>query len=440
MKKILLFLIIIPGFLFADVPVRSEQLIYSIMAFNGRDYSGTFSREDADKIYLIADVDDFLSVGKTMVYYWPITAEWKTDTDSLDISFTGTLEVTGKDIEPVIIEQTRYTYYNVSGEYEFNWIVAKGDEADKAWQDYQDTVDEYYQKVQRFQQEKALYDVLIDQLVKEITKRRDAGEDVSRLIEAMKKAEPPKEPSFPTDYNAPPARIREAFIVNLPVGEYNIRFVNQDGTVMEGSESGIVVFEKRRTGGIGLEVIPGDKWTRPITSKTPSSVLYIDGSTDIYLRPFFQQEYNDLYYEKMLRNDARGNPNLIKWVRIQQVPKAGILIEGPGIKPAVVNEQSFVVEQIKGAALGYQIVEYDPVGPHKYKQPSLIAFHIPLDSDTTALNITVLDKDGLVLQGSRRQVRVIDSPGPGVVLIILALAPLLVIGIIRINRNRKYTK
>jgi hypothetical protein len=436
---ICLVLLLLSGLLFADVPVRSEELIYSIMAFNGRDYAGTFAKQDADTIYLIADVDNFLSIRKTMVYFWPITGEWRTDTDSLNVSFEGTLKLSGREIEPVVLGPTRYTYYNKRGEYEYNWIVAKDAEADKAYEEFQAIVNDYYARAEDYQQAKALYDYMMEQLTNQIMKLRDEGEDVTLLIEELKKAEPPPEPQYPDDYIAPPVQIREAFIVNLPVGEYDISFENEDGTIMEGSDRKLVVFEKRRAEGIGYEVIPGDKWTRPSESTKSSSVLYLDGSTDLFLRPFFQQEYNDLYYEKMLRNDTRGNPSLMKWVRIQQVPRATLQAKKPGSEPEDVTEKPYVVEQIQGAALGYKIVPYDPEGAHVNKEPSLVAFRIFLDPEATALNIHTLDNEGNILDGSRRQVRIIKAEGPKAVLIIIVFLPLIFMGIVRMRRNRQYS-
>ena len=57
---------------FGQAPVRTENLIYSVLAFNGRDYSPTFVRAASGTIYLIAGVDNFLTVRKTLVYFWPL--------------------------------------------------------------------------------------------------------------------------------------------------------------------------------------------------------------------------------------------------------------------------------------------------------------------------------------------------------------------------------
>ncbi|HUV07392.1 MAG TPA: hypothetical protein VMX75_06660, partial [Spirochaetia bacterium] len=46
----------------AQAPETTENLVYSVGAFDGKDYSGTFVREDADAIYLIGNVENFLNV------------------------------------------------------------------------------------------------------------------------------------------------------------------------------------------------------------------------------------------------------------------------------------------------------------------------------------------------------------------------------------------
>ena len=443
MKKIWAFMLLFfAGFmLYGDVPVRKEQLIYTILAFNGKDYSPTFSGEFSDAIYLIAGVDNFLSVRKTLVYYWPITGEWKTDTESLNVLFEGRLELKTGGEDPRMLEQKKYTYYNIRGEYELNWKVDQGEKAEEAWARYQDILNAYWDSVQEYQKAKYVYDLMFQELIKKIGDLREAGKDVSEILKRLETLHPPEQPEYPKDYIVPPATVQEAFILNLPVGEYSIRFFTEEGAVMENSERRVVVFNKRRDQGIVLEVIPGDKWTRPVESKRPASVLYMDGSTDIYLRPFFQQEYNDLFYEKLKKNDSRGNPNLMKWVRIQQVPEARIEVIGSDRNPVTVLEKPYYVEQVKGAALGYRIVPYDPEGAHKDRDPSLKAFYIPISGGERRIKLRVRDKMENVLAGSERQIRIIRSPGTGTgtVLIVLALLPLLAMAIVRSRRSRKYT-
>ena len=434
----LLFVVALAG---AQAPVRREQLIYSILAFNGKDFAATFARQDSDSLYLVADVDNFLTVRDAFVYFWPITQEWKTDTSVLDVPFKGTLELTGgRQREPQIVTPVRYTYYNTRGEYELNWKVATGAQADQAWETYQKLMADYYDRAQKYQQARAVYEAMLNELTLRITRMRDQGQDVSKLVAVLQNLSSPQEPEFPKDYIVPPRPVEEAFVLNLPVGEYAIRFFAEDGSVLEGSEHKVVSFRKRRAEGIGLEVIPGDKWTRPVESTTPSSVLYVDGSADLFLRPFFEQEYNDLYYEKMQRNDARGNPNVMKWVRIQQVPQAGIRLAAAGGQEQVIREEPFFVEQVKGASLGYHIVPYDPQGAHKGRDPSLQAFHIPIAKGQSVLRLATLDKNGVPLAGGERQIRLVGPARSGIGALILALLPLAVMVGVLIARSRRISR
>ena len=327
----------------------------------------------------------------------------------------------------------------MQGEYELNWKVAKAEEAEAAWQHYQDLMNAYWQSVSAYYERRAMYEAMLNQLTMTITKMRDEGKDVTALIGTLSELKAPPEPQYPTEYIVPPRPVEKAFILNLPVGEYRIRFNTEDGQIMEGSERRVVAFEKRRAEAIGLEVIPGDKWTRPVESKTPASVLYVDGSTDLYLRPFFQAEYNDLYYEKMRKNDAKGNPTLMKWVRIQQVPRARVEVTRRTAETEMVMEEPFYVEQVKGAALGYQIVPFDPEGKHKDREPSLQAFHVPLSKDQRIIRLRVQDNEGNYLPTGQRQIRVVTPSRIGFISLILAALPLIVMFVVMAGRSRRYS-
>jgi hypothetical protein len=422
----------------ADAPVRAEQLIWSVIAFNGRDYSATFAPETSGTIYLLAGAPSILSPRATFVYWWPITSEWRTDTDSLNVPFPGTLEVHGESGADRTIPLQEYTYFNVRGEYEINWKVATGDAARAEIQDYKSQSESYFAATRAYQLGSQEYDRQIMELEKRIVQLRQQGEDTAALVERMRALPRPEAPSPPSYYLAPPSDLQRAFIVNLPPGRYSIRLRNPDGSIMDGSDKTLVVHERRRAGRVGYEVIPSDKWTRPEESVTPSSVLYVNGSADLYLRPFFEDELNDLAYQKTVDNGSRGNAYLLRWVRIQQVPRATIEVRDPGGVVSTLREERFLVTQTQGAGLGYTIAPWNPGGPDK--APNLIAFRLAVRGKAATLHLRVLDAQGKPLAGGEREVRVLAGRPHAGLSLVFALLPLLAMTVVLVLRFRFYAR
>jgi hypothetical protein len=426
------------GFVYSQSPERNEQLIYSILAFDGKDYSGTFCREDSDSIHLLANFSSFLSLKKTLVFYWPITDEWKTDPETLDVVMEGTLEISGRKDFMDIVPQMEYTYFNVQGVYETNWEAATGEDAHYEWNRYMDMVSKYWSEYSIYKMLKTAYDSELNDILGEITRLREQGKDYSFLSARFENTEEPLEPDVPDFYIVPPIEIQKGFVVNLPKGTYDIRVRDKDGRILSGSRKKLIVFENRRKDGIGFDIIPGDRWTRPVESNTPASVLYVNGEADLYVRPFFQNEYQDLNYTKLKNNSGYGNPNIIKWQKIRQIPAAVIELKykiNNGIK--LIREEEFIVEQISETSLGYKIVPYDPEGKHSGRKASLRAFSIPLAKNDSQLSVRVMDGNGEYLSGSDRQIRVVPSPAlPGFYLL-LACIPVVFMLIILICRKIK---
>ena len=129
----------------------------------------------------------------------------------------------------------------------------------------------------------------------------------------------------------------------------------------------------------------------------------------------------------------------MNWVYIQQVPGGRIEVTKNNHTSAILVEEPFYVEQTKGSALGYKIVPFDPEGAHKDRDPSLIAFKIPITRETSLIKFELLDNSGLNMAGSSRQVRVIIKSRWQPILLVLCLLPLLVMTVVRMIRSRKYS-
>jgi len=296
----------------------------------------------------------------------------------------------------------------------------------------------FYQATESYKKANADYERRIEKLTADIGRIKAEGRDSSQISDTILSMHRPEEPKPPTDYVVPPSNPQEGFVLNLPTGEYGIKLRYPDGRTLEGSEKRLVVHERRRSGRIGYEIIPGDKWTRPEQSMTPFSTIYANGSADLYLRPFFEDEFNDLAYERTIEPQARGNPNVMKWVKIQQLPKGRIEATRGGDRPAVIGEEPFSVEQIKGTSLGYRILPLEDAKPGA--TPDIIAMRVQTANDARPTRLRALDAQGAVLSGSERLVLVVGpfkSPG---LLVLMALLPLLAMGIVLVLRSRSYAK
>jgi len=422
----------------AETPVRTEELIYSIAAFSGYDYALTFAKEDSDAIFLYADADNFVSVKKNFVYYWPITEQWMIDDSVLDISFDGLIEIKGKGTD-LVLDPVEYTFFNMPGTYQSNWHVATGEAAAEEWNTYIRLILEYQMAVTEYNRNFSAYQTRATTLFQEIMKAREEGRFHDDLLLELERMVPPVEPPRPTRYTIPPIGLQIGYLINLPEGSYSIRFLTRDGKELQGTAKELVMVSKRRANTIGYDVFPADKWTQPSESNTPASVLYVNGKSELYVRPFFQNEYRDLQYNRLINNQNTGNPNLFNWVKIQQVPNSFIRTQVAG-QNTMITENPYIIEQTQTAALGYSIVPFDPTGLHKGKTPSISAFRIPISSTTEKIEFSLQDAAGAVYDGSKREIRVITGLKGVAVSVIVLIIPIIGFAVYRKIRKQRLSQ
>ncbi len=409
----------------ADSHDRHEQLIHSLIVFNGSGYSRTFSAESSDTIYLLADTDNFLALRKTFVFFRPTDGALRTDTTLLDEAVDGFLVISGRGGEAQSFSMEDYTYYNLRGDGAARWRTATGPEAHRVHFDYTDKLRRYREALDAYRLDRATYEYMVAELARRIEEQQQKGGDTARLEEVIGGLVAPTGPAFPEEYAAAPVRVDRAFVVNLPAGTYRTRLVRGDGKVLEGSEKTIVAFGRFGEPTVGYEVIPGDKWNRPVESNSRDSVIYVDGSSDLYLVAYHQHEFIDLHYEKLLRNDATGSPGMRRRVFVQEIPDLRIAVLGSGAMTPI-DKLPYFVEQERATSHGYRIVPFDPEGTHVDREPSLAAFHIDLERYGARIRVALIDSHGAIIDGSMRRIRLLNRSSPAGALILLALLPLAV--------------
>src|SRR5262249_40440405 len=145
-----------------------------------------------------------------------------------------------------------------------------GDAAADAYQRYTAEQDAYWASTRAFDTAQAKYQQDLASLGQ---KGSAAGQPIP---------EAPVRPNAPTLASLQPS---SGYIVNLPVGQYQIRVVNEQNQIWPGSQHTLIVFAPRRTG-VGYMVVPQDRWTAPYSSDDPNTVIYVTRAMTVYLEPF----------------------------------------------------------------------------------------------------------------------------------------------------------
>lgn len=385
----------------AAPPQREKQIVYGITPWNGKEYGGTFAPKGIDTMYLLADVDNVLNTLETEVYFWPITQEYMANWFESKKEIEGKLEILKDGEQLKVIERQPYVHVYPEGYWAGKSELVVGEEAKARHKEYQDAIDNYWKAVSEYREAQAEYEKKMDEILKEV---QETGKKYKE--EELPKA--PEQPEPPKLYVTQPT---EAFIVNLPPGQYTVRTIDKDGKVIEGTEKRLKVFKERRTG-IGYQIIPESKWTRPVQSDDSSQILYLSGKRTMYLKAFNEAEYNQHDYLKMTSLEkplaGKGGESSFMWVHTDEIekPKLQVLQDGKVVQE--IERKPYYVKQTPGYALGYDIVEFDPEKEEfQGRRPSFEA--IKLELTPGSYQIRVVDENGKVLKGSVREIRSINA-------------------------------
>ena len=418
------------------IPLLQEQLVYSWNIFDGKGWSGGFIPGNEDTIYLIADKDNGISAKKTLIYFWPITAKFMAGWQTLSEETEGTLELLKDGQILQKLEKQDMVLAYPGGYWAENIVFYKAEEAREWYQKYKDAEKAYYAALNEFYDAQADYQKNMSAFFEEVRRRRDAGEEGPLDIRIPKEPQPPAGPSF---YVTEP---QKNYIINLPVGTYQIRLRAEDGTIAEGSEKNVLVFNTRRKEGVGYEIIPGNRWTRREQCNDPANTIYAAGRNLLYFIPFSQDEYNELYHNKLLDPQNEGREESWKWVHTTPIEKVILSFYGQGKTLQQVTNKPFKVQQIPGAELGYNIVEFDQEGAFPGDQPTFEGYQLVLSEDLASEGYKIYlqkEETNIILSGSERDIRLVKRENANY-LYYLSIFPLIVGAIVFTARRRKVKK
>lgn len=383
-------------------PTKERQFVYSLSPWTGREFGGTFASRQANTIYFIADKTNIINSLRSEVYYWDITQEYMADWFGYKEEVPGKLEVLKGGSVFKTYEKTDYVYSYPDG-YDGAPQLITGPDAVKAFKHFETVQNNYWDATSAYYDAQAKWQATMDKMLQRVQK-------TGKYYKPSEIPPAPVQPVPPKLYVTSPV---QAFVINLPAGNYRIRLLDKDGKVVKDSEKKLVVFAPRRKG-VGFDILPESTWTQPIRSDDKSHVLYLEGKRIFYISPWWEGEYNFYNYAKMSTLhkplEGLGTKSAWNWVHTTEITtaKAQILKDGKVVQ--TIERKPYYVEQTPGYALGYKIEEFKPDPNNPEAAATFSGYRVELEAKGL-YQLRFVDKDGNVIPGSERDIRSVRSVG-----------------------------
>jgi hypothetical protein len=430
-----LLLLTFQGRVWADLPKYEEQFVYYLRPFDGKGYPETFIPRSQDTIYLLADTNNVVSPRVTSVYFWPLTGKFVAAFKQLNEQLEGTLEIFSGQKKIREIGRSEFVLFYPNGIIGEAAQLHAGKDAYAIFEKHEKPLNDFYNKMSEYSQQMLVYRTQLMEYAKQLEKRKERGEI---LNPEQIQADMPRQPVQPDKPPFDLTGLQSDHLINLAAGNYRIRLRAVDGTIVEGSEKNLVVFSRRRVGGVGYEIIPGNRWTKPEFSNDPMERIYGSGSNILYFQAFMEDEYNELFYNKLLDPQNRGNPQ--RWIWVHTVPLLDevLAVQRDKSSPEQIRRTAYLVKQVPGAQLGYEILPYTP-DRYPDQQPAFEGFKVEFSAGNDAGHQTIWleGPDGRQVPKSVRKMSMVNKTSVKW-LYLLSAFPLMV-GLLIYVRRRKAT-
>lgn len=381
-------------------PEQREVTVISARVWEGHEYRETFAPSTHRDFVLMAGRDSAIAFVRTLEYYWPLSrqvyVDFKQQRDVLEgelVIRQGGREIAREKLRPFSVH---YPHGAVRGEAELLW----GEDAERGYSEFQENE-------RRFVREFA-------------AARRAHTEYERRLLKAarnQKPGEPPERIPPPPPLPEPSLRLvtqpQPGFRVMLAPGEYTL-VLEQEGHPLPGTERRLRVVEAPERRELIADIVPEERWTRPLASNAPAARVYVRGGATFYMTLHEAGSFAETDYLPVVRPQAEAMPGRRIWVRRGPADTERLAVAWQGGGSTDLARAALKVEQTRGSSFGYR------VRPAKGgERPDLDAFIVAAPEDASVRRGTV----GTLDARFEREIIVVH-PRKAAFALLIALAPI----------------
>lgn len=400
-------------------PARREVIVTSNRVWDGYVYQENFVPSAQTDMTLLAGQDNAISFVRTQEYYWPLSRQTYVDFDREKEPVAGTLRISqgGRQVAEVAVAPYAMVYPKGAAQGEGHLIW--GDAALAEFAEYQADAQAFAVAFSASQQAEAGY----ERRLKEAAIARLAGKGVQEVT-------PPPAPPVPSLklVTRPVPGLR----VNLPVGDYQIALW-LDGGPVPGAQKTLHITAASERDVITADIIPEERWTRPLTANDGAEKVYARPGTTFYLTLAYASRFDAASYLRVVQPQAEAVAGRQIWVRRRAADARSVRLGWGEDSPAQDLALTVLkVQQTEGAGFGYVVRPAKPSEP-----PDLTAFAVtvPQDAKLSRGGFAAEDSSGASLA---RQVVVVQPRREGLAWT-LALLPALAGFALMIYRRRVLT-
>jgi|GEM_PF-6228792 len=321
---------------FALDPERRDVTVISGRLWDGYKYGEMFLPSNHPVLTLMAGQDNAISFVETQEYYWPLSRQVYVDFESRRDPISGTLRierdgnvVAEVEEQPFVIE---YPEGAVNGDGRLLW----GGAAEATYQDYKLSEAAFNRSFVQAQRAQTAYE--------------------QALLEAARagsKEQVPPPPPLPEPGLRLVTAPSEGFRLSLEPGAYRMALV-RDGQTVAGTERALRVIAVISSGGLVADVLPEERWTRPIPSNTQEARIYARAGSIFYMTMAEATRFRESDYMAVVSPQTRASEDRDIWVR-RKPAGTGELSLSHGATEETLARTSFKVEQTSSSGFGYKV-------------------------------------------------------------------------------------
>jgi len=321
-------------------PERRDAVVVAGRVWDGFAFKDMFLPSQMSTLHLMGGSDSAITFVETREYYWPLSRQVYVDFDGKRDELGGELRITrnGRLVATVLPASyaTVFPKGAVNGDARLLW----GDDAAAAFDTYEEEERSFARRYEEASKRRGDYERKLVQT--------GAARMQGQTAPVIQPPEPLPEPNLRLVTKPVPA-----YRIALGPGEYDMMLYEAGKPVVDTARHLQVLDLSQRATLVG-EVVPEERWTRPIPSNTDSQRIFVRPGSTFYLTLFDADRFDESEYIPVVSPQSDAVVGRQTFVR--RKPSEVTAVEtrfGPDEREVALSRLK--VEQTSGAGFGYRV-------------------------------------------------------------------------------------